>query len=147
MKSIFEKSVQEEILRRAKTLRPYSIRLWGKMNVEQMLWHVSAQIKIGLGDIPAKPYFNEVIRRIALKTFGLTIPWAKGLMTAKEMKNEDPASFDVEMDNFLITFDRMITKQEGHKFSPHPIFGNMSREEWGKVAYKHIDHHFRQFGV
>lgn len=147
MKSLFEKEVQEEVKRRAKTLRPYSVRIWGKMSVEQMLWHISSQLKIALGDISVKLYFNEVIRRIAVWTFGMRITWSKGLMTAKEMENSDPASFDVEMDNFLITFDRMISKKEGYKFSPHPIFGHMSRDEWGKVAYKHIDHHFRQFGV
>ena len=63
------------------------------------------------------------------------------------MKNEDPASFAVELDNFLISFDRFVAKPEGNKFSPHPIFGEMNRDEWGKIAYKHIDHHFRQFGV
>lgn len=147
MKSIFEKDVQEEVKRRAKNLKPYSVRLWGKMSVEQMLWHCSAQLRMALGEIPIKPWFNKIISRIAVWTFGLKIPWSNGLMTAKEMKNDDPASFDVEMDNFLITFDRMISKKEDHKFSLHPIFGEMSRDEWGKIAYKHIDHHFRQFGV
>lgn len=147
MKSIFEKEVQQEILRRAKTLKPYSVRLWGKMSPEQMLWHISAQLRMGLGEIKSKPWFNKLISRIAVQTFGLRIPWSNNLMTAKEMKNDDPASFNVEMDNFLITFDRFISKPEDYKFFPHPIFGNMSRDEWGKIAYKHIDHHFRQFGV
>jgi hypothetical protein len=147
MKSIFDKEVQEEILRRAKTLKPYSVRLWGKMSVEQMLWHLSAQLRIGLGDIAMKPWFNKIISRIAVWTFGIRIPWSNNLMTAKEMKNDNPASFQVEQDNFLITFDRFLAKAEHFKYSPHPIFGEMSREEWGKIAYKHIDHHFRQFGV
>lgn len=147
MKSIFDKEVQKEVLRRAKTLKPYSLKQWGKMNVEQMLWHTSAQLRMGLGEIPVKPWFNNLISRIAVWTFGIRIPWSQGLLTAKEMKNEDPASFEVEMDNFLITFDRFISKPEEYKFSGHPIFGKMSSDEWGKIAYKHIDHHFRQFGA
>lgn len=147
MKSIFDKEVQAEIIRRAKTLKTYSVRLWGKMSVEQMLWHLSAQLRIGLGDIAMKPWFNKIISRIAVWTFGIRIPWSNNLMTAKEMKNDNPASFQVEQDNFLITFDRFLAKAEHFKYSPHPIFGEMSREEWGKIAYKHIDHHFRQFGV
>lgn len=29
----------------------------------------------------------------------------------------------------------------------HPAFGNISTNEWGIAAYKHMDHHLRQFGV
>ena len=29
----------------------------------------------------------------------------------------------------------------------HPLFGSMSRREWGVVTYKHVDHHLKQFGV
>ena len=127
MKSVFDKEVQAEVLYRAKTLKPYSVKQWGKMSVEQMLWHVSAQLRMALGEIKTKPWFNKMISRIAVWTFGIRIPWSQGLLTAKEMKNDDPASFEVEMDNFLITFDRFRTKPEGFKFFPHPIFGEMTR--------------------
>lgn len=30
---------------------------------------------------------------------------------------------------------------------PHPFFGVLTSEEWGKGIYKHLDHHFKQFGV
>ncbi len=147
MKSVFDPEVRKEVLQRAKALKPYSVRGWGKMSVEQMLWHLSAQLRMGLGDLKVKPWFNKLISRITVFTFGMTIPWPRGLLTAKEMKNSDTASFEVELDNFLITLDRFTEKGESFKFSPHAIFGHMSRMEWGKVAYKHIDHHFRQFGV
>ncbi len=29
----------------------------------------------------------------------------------------------------------------------HPFFGKMTKDEIGIFAYKHIDHHLRQFGV
>jgi hypothetical protein len=29
----------------------------------------------------------------------------------------------------------------------HPAFGRMSRRVWGVLGYRHLDHHFRQFGV
>jgi len=29
----------------------------------------------------------------------------------------------------------------------HPFFGTLSADEWGKLTWKHIDHHLRQFGV
>jgi hypothetical protein len=29
---------------------------------------------------------------------------------------------------------------------PHPFFGPLMPDEWGKGMYKHLDHHLRQFG-
>ncbi len=28
---------------------------------------------------------------------------------------------------------------------PHPMFGKLSREQWGRFIYVHLDHHLRQF--
>jgi hypothetical protein len=29
----------------------------------------------------------------------------------------------------------------------HPFFGPMSKQQIGQLAYKHADHHLRQFGL
>ena len=29
----------------------------------------------------------------------------------------------------------------------HAFFGRLNGDEWGRLMYKHIDHHLRQFGV
>jgi hypothetical protein len=29
----------------------------------------------------------------------------------------------------------------------HGVFGRMTLEDWQRWAYKHADHHLRQFGV
>jgi hypothetical protein len=29
----------------------------------------------------------------------------------------------------------------------HPVFQKMSAAEWGRWAYRHVDHHARQFGL
>jgi hypothetical protein len=30
---------------------------------------------------------------------------------------------------------------------PHPFFGSLTPQEWGRGMYKHLDHHLRQFGA
>jgi hypothetical protein len=30
---------------------------------------------------------------------------------------------------------------------PHPILGRLSRGQWMRWGYRHMDHHLRQFGV
>jgi Protein of unknown function (DUF1569) len=29
----------------------------------------------------------------------------------------------------------------------HPVFGKMTKEQWSKATWKHLDHHLQQFGV
>jgi hypothetical protein len=29
----------------------------------------------------------------------------------------------------------------------HPVFGKLSKENWSKATWKHLDHHLKQFGV
>lgn len=29
----------------------------------------------------------------------------------------------------------------------HPAFGKMTSKAWGVPGYRHLDHHFKQFGV
>ena len=36
---------------------------------------------------------------------------------------------------------------ERERYAAHPIFGPLSRKEWGVWAFRHVDHHFRQFGA
>jgi hypothetical protein len=30
---------------------------------------------------------------------------------------------------------------------PHPFFGKLTKEEWSRGTWKHVDHHLQQFGV
>jgi hypothetical protein len=29
----------------------------------------------------------------------------------------------------------------------HPIFGRLTKEQWSRATWKHIDHHLTQFGA
>ena len=29
----------------------------------------------------------------------------------------------------------------------HPVFGRLTKEQWSKATWKHLDHHLKQFGV
>jgi hypothetical protein len=38
-------------------------------------------------------------------------------------------------------------KPENIVKEPHPFFGKLTKEQWSKGTYKHLDHHLLQFGV
>ena len=33
------------------------------------------------------------------------------------------------------------------RYAPHPMFGQLTRDEWMVWGYRHADHHLRQFGL
>lgn len=45
------------------------------------------------------------------------------------------------------SFNKLATGRSSITCHEHPFFGKMTGEDWGHLMYKHLDHHFRQFGV
>jgi hypothetical protein len=129
-----------------RSLTPQHQRHWGKMTVHQMLCHVSDQMRVALGDLPTRPYggfvSGQLARWYAIHTPG---PWPKGkVRTAREMLTAQPTSWDADVaacEALIARFDRERPR------SVHPRFGPLTPREWGILAAKHLDHHFRQFGV
>lgn len=134
------------MLRRLTSLTPENQRRWGKMNVHQMLCHVSDQMRVALGDLPTKPYGSPVsgqlMRWIAIHT---PMPWPKGKVpTAREMLTAKPAVWGGDVRSCEELIRRFSSERPN---SVHPRFGRLTQREWGILAAKHLNHHFTQFGV
>ncbi len=147
MKSIFELEAYQGIIQRIEKLKPGTPNLWGKMKVEQMLAHccVPLQNAIGLKKTP-RSFIGRLLGRFVKESFMGDKPFPKNSPTDKNFIVTDKRDFEKEKQNLL-----QLVKQfaEGGRAActthPHPFFGNLSPEEWGKGTYKHIDHHLRQF--
>lgn len=53
--------------------------------------------------------------------------------------------FSCDIDELRTLFERFCTLDG--EFAPHAMFGQMSKVERMRYAYRHIDYHLRQFGV
>ena len=148
MKNILKEADYAEIRKRIMTLSDSSLRQWGKMEIQQMLVHCTTQLKLAVGEISAQTRGPSFLRSGLGKWILLSnLPWIKGAPTPDEM--------NVEKNNFLLTGIEMekrdllnyLEKAKGQvQLKPHPFFGNLSRNEWSRLIYKHIDHHLKQFG-
>ena len=47
----------------------------------------------------------------------------------------------------LIAMVEALTADDGPACPAHPVFGTMSRRQWLRWGYLHLDHHLRQFGL
>jgi len=76
MKTLHDPSHRGELVRRLEALTPNSERRWGKMSVDQMLWHVGDALALSLGEITVSAEKPPIPRGL-LKFIVLNLPWGK----------------------------------------------------------------------
>lgn len=147
MQSIFEDEAYTEIKSRINKLNENSKANWGKMNVSQMAWHCQGPLNILLQkeDYGMKP--SWLAKLFFKKSLYNDKPWRKGLPTAKFLKTRDQKDFNSEKAKLEALIDEVYAQRDKSDWEPHPAFGYFTAQQWGQMQYKHLDHHFKQFGV
>jgi uncharacterized protein DUF1569 len=147
MKTLYDERRRREIHDRLRRLTPATVPQWGKFDAPKMIVHCADAIQMALGRLPTTPK-NLVIRRAPLKQLLVYwMPWPKGVPTAPELLERTPADWSAEVERLTQLIDEAGTVPRGHDWGEHPAFGRMSHRAWGVLGYRHLDHHFRQFGV
>jgi len=147
MKSLWQEESKREILNRLEKLSPEAKGAWGKMNSFQMLAHLSEAMKMALGDINIKPK-KSPLRLLPVKKLVIyAVPFPKGAPTAPELIARTEGDWGKEISTLKELIHRFCSQHEEETWAEHPIFGKLTKKDWGALAYKHIDHHFRQFRV
>lgn len=147
VKNLFDPSVKKEIIDRINSLTPGTAPQWGKMNVSQMLAHLQVPVGVALGTHTVRGnWLMRLIMPLFKKKLYDDTPWKKGLPTDKSfiMTGTDK-DFQLEKMHLLDMVERFSEKNIVSEH--HPIFGKLTREQWSKATWKHIDHHLKQFGV
>ena len=147
MKNFFDPSAPQELEARIHKLTPDSKACWGRMNAAQMMSHCAAPMSVAVGEMKLKKTILVLLGRLVKKRTLSEKPFPKGSPTAKEYRRHDECNFDAEKKNFLELFHKIATGPSAVTCLDHPFFGKMTPEEWGRLLYKHIDHHLTQFGV
>ncbi|MCY8844333.1 DUF1569 domain-containing protein [Bacillus inaquosorum] len=143
MKNIFNQLHLEEILNRMDKLSPISKPQWGKLDVAQMLAHCSSFQDIAMGlSFPARGWLGILIGNFVKPIFYNDKPLAQNMSTIPDILIVDEKEFETEKE---ILKQKIITFQnngpEKCTTHPHPFFGKLTSEQWGKGIYKHLDHH------
>ena len=116
-----------------------------------MVCHVTDAFRACLGDLPAAD-MSTAFSRTFLRFIALTtpVPWPKGVPTLPEVDQEKdgttPTTFDADVSRLRAMIDEFVERLDPDTMK-HPFFHKMSKAEWGRWAYRHVDHHARQFGL
>jgi Protein of unknown function (DUF1569) len=152
MKTLARPRDRSELLARLEQLRPDSARRWGKMSAHEMVCHLSDSYRLPLGERTASdatgPLQRTVVKWIALY---LPVRWPTGIPTRPEMEQgvggTCPTDFTTDVARLAAALTALADERLDVSGVKHPIFGRLSRRQWHRWAYLHMDHHLRQFGV
>ena len=149
-KTVINQTGINDLQERIKKLQPTSKRLWGQMHVLEMLRHCNAvnQLILTGSQSHQKTLLKQKIAKVLFVRLPFRIP--KNLKAPKivqqSKENTTAESFSREKE----LYTQIILQFPSHSFPSkmyHPAFGNLSPKEWGIAAWRHMDHHLRQFGV
>jgi hypothetical protein len=148
MKSLFDSDTHQEVLQRIENLDEHKQALWGKMNVTQMIRHSQKPLQVANGKLALKRPnpIMKLVFRLVKSSLHDDKPWKQNLPTAKEFAVRDTEDFHTERKRLIGDVHEFEKKSTNLHWPEHPVFGKFTTEQWGKMQYKHLDYHLKQFG-
>lgn len=143
---------EEEVRSKLNNLSTNSKPLFGKMNEQQMVEHLSAVTQIANGNWDVNVFVSDektARRKHFLNTdselqVGFKAPFLSEDPTPLKFKSLEKAIDDLIEQVRL--FEHIFTENPDRKVV-HPFFGELDYEYWKKFQVKHFTHHFKQFGL
>jgi hypothetical protein len=149
MRTIADPALLEALITRLVSVRPDAPRRWGLMTAPEMLCHLGD----ATASVLAHPGGTRLPNRRVRRWIGLysDLPWPRGIPTLRQVdaKRDGTKPGDFEQDRRRAIEGLRAVAAAGPEALPssHFIFGLMTQRDWMRWAYKHTEHHLRQFGA
>ncbi len=153
MSSIGDPEALAQLLDRLGRVTPASVRKWGTLTPAEMLCHLgdAGDSVLGLRVPPGRPASgnpNRILKWIFLYS---PVSMPRGVKTRPgvdpRMEGTPPGDFAQDAARVASGLRAMASADEGGLAPHHFFFGPMSRRDWQRWAWRHVDYHLRQFGV
>jgi hypothetical protein len=147
MNTIWDPRCRQRLLARFEKLTPDCRPAWGRMTPAQMLAHLADPLKTAMGSKTAAvkpgPFSNPIVRTLVI----YWLPWPKSAPTSPEFIHDREEPFEYNLSTFRTILEEFVASGHSARREPHPAFGKISGRAWGRLVYRHLDHHLRQFGI
>ena len=153
MRTLAKDIDKKALLGRLREIKPDSQRRWGKMTPHQMICHLNDSFKSVIGERQVSVRQTNALARLLIRWIALYAPirWPHGVPTMPENDQERggtlPEEFKGDLDALAEMIQRVTRPQRDFQWQRHPLFDEMSEQDWLRWGYLHVDHHLRQFGV
>lgn len=147
--SLIDSSRVESAIQRLERLRLDTPPRWGRMQALGMVEHLCNSLEIALGQRIVDPlvpmWLTPLLRTVGLLPF----PTPRGLPSTGDFLAGRGKGFEEarqELADLLRRFHREVLANPAASHL-HPVFGMMNRLQWAELQDRHLNHHFRQFGL
>ncbi len=138
------------ILRRLERLTVAAQPKWGGFSASTLVCHLADPVRVALGEKSAAPLRSPIGRPGIAHLIVWVLPWPKGAPTAPEFLPgtgmTPPDDFERDKQALIDLLRRFSAVPAGQALASSPVFGPLSRRAWGRLMWRHLDHHLRQFG-
>lgn len=148
MPSVADPAVLSRLEARLLSLRPDSPRRWGSLSAAEVLCHLgdaTASVLARPGGDPGRS--RPLVRWLALRS---PLPWPRGAPTLPRIDpragGTRPTDFEADRRRAIEGLRAVAAAAEGELPAAHGRFGAMEPTDWHRWAFRHTDHHLRQFG-
>lgn len=147
MPMLHDAAFREAAKTRINSLRADSQRQWGKMTVDQMLWHLNCALENALGRFPIASRKMPIPKPL-VKFIVLNMPWRKGnTPTAPELVATKSYDMEAERAKLLQLLDEFAARPVDDVWGESSFAGRMSGQDWTRLQGKHVDYHLQQFSA
>jgi len=147
MAMLHDPAVLASLTERLNRLTPTSERQWGKMTVDQMLWHLNEGFEMGLGRRNISK-MKVPLPKFLLRFFVFNVPWPKGkTRTHPDLEAKATYDFAAERTRTIGLMNEIVRKPMDSAWPDSYAIGPMSGKDWSRLGAIHVDHHLKQFGV
>jgi hypothetical protein len=153
MKTVADPEVLQSLVERLRSVTPDGRRRWGTLTAHEMLCHLGDATDMVLGTRPRKQPVR-LRRRSVVKLLWLWSPlrWPHGVPTNPlhdpRAEGTRPSDFGADLARAIAGIQAIAAAAAPNCLEPaHGFFGTMSCRDWQRWAYRHTDHHLRQFGL
>jgi hypothetical protein len=152
MKTVANPAVLDSLEQRLRRLRVDTPRRWGTLTAHQMLCHLGDAMAMVLGERPRQVAVKQRTRRLVKGVIlWSAIPWPHGWPTNPQhdpmVDGTRPTDFASDLARVVEGLRRIATAGPEELEPAHGFFGTMATRDWQRWAYRHADHHLRQFGL
>lgn len=147
MQNLFNSADRDELVQRLSNLQPSSPRQWGKMEAAQMLAHCAVALEVACGDsIRKQALVGRVLAPFIRKAVLGEKPFQRNAPTDPTFRIAGDRDFAAERARLTAMMERFASRgPAAAEGLVHSFFGRLTAAEWGRLMYKHVDHHLRQF--
>ena len=139
--------MKNELLKRINQLTPKIQPKFGQMTAHQMVCHCTDFYRLILGEmlLKEKPLLNvQEVTQLAQSKKKVPSPNQFDQVAGN---GTSPKNFESALATLKKYLEKFYRLHEAYDYPPHFYFGRLSRIEWRKIAYYHMNHPLRQFKV